>query len=241
MEIDRTRFSDHIAMPMIVSLLYTIYFYVATKFVIEHNMLISINNVTINNVGIKFIDDFFVMLLFPLILTVIYRKRLIEFKLQFMHTYLQYVLIAIMIGIFLLRGDSTIGGYYKFFFYLVVVGFGEEFIFRGYVYNKLLRHNKLLAIIVSGFFWGILHAILPGLLAGNDLWRIGIGMLSEIGGGIAVGYYYIYLLEKSKSLLIPVFVHSILDYSVGSIGIITAIGTGAYLFILDRKKLQKSL
>lgn len=122
-----------------------------------------------------------------------------------------------------------------------MVGFGEEFMFRGYVYNKLLRHNKLLAIIVSGFFWGILHAILPGLLAGNDLWRIGIGMLSEIGGGIAVGYYYIYLLEKSKSLLIPVFVHSILDYSVGSIGIITAIGTGAYLFILDRKKLQKSL
>lgn len=238
---DRSRLNGHIAMPIIVSLLYTIYFYAATKFVIEHNMLISINNVTINNVGIKFIDDFFAMLLFPLILMVINRKRLIEFKLQFMHTYLQYILIAIMIVLFLLRWDLTIRGYYKFFFYLVAVGFGEEFIFRGYVYNELLRHNKLLAIIVSGFFWGILHAILPGLLVGEGLGQIGIGMLSKIGGGIAVGYYYIYLLEKSKSLFIPVFVHSILDYSVGSIGIITAIGTGVYLFTLDRKKLQKAL
>ena len=238
---ERSRLNNHIAMPIIVSLLYTIYFYAATKFVIEHNMFISINNVMINNVGIKFIDDFFVVLLFPLILMVINRKRLIEFKLQFIHTYLQYILIAIMIILFLLRWDLTIREYYKFFFYLVVVGFGEEFIFRGYVYNELLRHNKLLAIILSGLFWGILHAILPGLLAGNDLWRIGIGMLSEIGGGIAAGYYYIYLLEKSKSLFIPVFVHSILDYSVGNIGIIIAIGTGVYLFMLDRKKLQKAL
>ncbi|CAK7027081.1 CPBP family intramembrane glutamic endopeptidase [Tissierella sp.] len=124
-------------------------------------MLISINNITINNVGTKFIGDFFVMLLVPLILAVIYRKRLIEFKLHFVHTYLQYALIAIMMTFFLLHGDFTIRGYYKLFFYLVVVGFGEKFIFRGYVYNELLRHNKFLAVIVSGFFWGILHAILP--------------------------------------------------------------------------------
>ena len=228
-------------MPIIVSLFYTIYFYALTKFVIEHNMLINIKNVTINNVGMKFIDDFFAMLLLPLILTVINRKRLIEFKLQFMHSHLQYILITIMIVLFLLHKDLTIRGYYKFFFYLVVVGFGEEFIFRGYVYNELLRHNKFLAIIVSGFFWGILHAILPGLLAGDVLGQIGIRMLSEIGGGIATGYYFIYLLEKSKSLFIPVFVHSILDYSVGSIGIVAAIGTGVYLFILDRRKLQKTL
>lgn len=238
---NRQRFNDHIAIPIIISLLNTICVYVGIKLMIDHNMLISINDITINNIGTKFIGDFFLILLVPLILTVIYRKRLIEFKLQFMHTYLQYVLIAIMIVLFLLHGDFTIRGYYKFFFYLVVAGFGEEFIFRGYVYNELLRHNKLLAIIVSGFFWGILHAILPGLLAGDGLGQIGIRMLSEIGGGIAAGYYFIYLLEKSKSLFIPVLVHSILDYSVGSIGILTAIGTGVYLFIIDRKKLHKSL
>ena len=238
---NKQRVNNYIAIPIIISLLYTIYFYVVIKFIIKCNMLISINNITINNVGAKFIGDFFVMLLVPLILAVIYRKKLIEFKLQFIHTYLQYVLIAIMMVLFLLHGDFTIRGYYKLFFYLVVVGFGEEFIFRGYVYNELLRHNKFLAIIVSGFFWGILHAILPGLLAGDGLRQIGIRMLSEIGGGIVAGYYFIYLLEKSKSLFIPVFVHAILNYTVGGIGVLTAIGTGVYFFILDRKKLHKSL
>ena len=238
---NRQRINDHVAMPIIISLLYTVYFYLVTKLIIECNMLISINNITINNIGTKFIDDFFVMILVPLILIMIYRKRLIEFKLQFIHTYLQYALIVIMIILFLLHGDFTIKGYYKFFFYLVVISFGEEFIFRGYVYNELLKHNKLLAIIVSGLIWGILHAILPGLLAGEGLGQIGIRMLGHIGGGIAAGYYFIYLLEKSKSLFIPVFVHAILDYTVGGIGIFTAIGTGVYLFILDRKKLQKSL
>ncbi len=204
-------------------------------------MLISINSITKNNVGTKFIGDFFVTLFVPLILIMIYRKRLIEFKLQFMHTYLQYTLIGVMILFFILHRDFTIRGYYKFFFYLVVVGFSEELVFRGYVYNELLRHNKLLAVIVSGFFWGILHAILPGLLAGDGLGQIGIRMLSEIGGGIITGYYFIYLLEKSKSLFIPIYIHAILDYQVGGIGVIAAIATGVFFFMLDRKKLQKPL
>ncbi|MBU5314631.1 hypothetical protein KQI38_21640 [Tissierella carlieri] len=78
-------------------------------------------------------------------------------------------------------------------------------------------------------------------MAGDGLKQIGIRMLSEIGGRIVAGYYFIYLLEKSKSLFIPVFVHAILDYTVGGIGVLTAIGTGVYFFILDRKKLHKSL
>lgn len=229
------------AIPIIFSILYIIYFYVAVKIIIGSNLLISINSITKNNVGTKFIGDFFVTLFVPLILIMIYRKRLIEFKLQFMHTYLQYTLIGVMILFFILHRDFTIRGYYKFFFYLVVVGFSEELVFRGYVYNELLRHNKLLAVIVSGFFWGILHAILPGLLAGDGLGQIGIRMLSEIGGGIITGYYFIYLLEKSKSLFIPIYIHAILDYQVGGIGVIAAIATGVFFFMLDRKKLQKPL
>lgn len=235
MEINKKGLSNHVFMPIIISLFYTIYFYVVVKFIIEFNMLIRLNNITLSNLGTKFISDFLVTLLVPLILAVIYRKKLLKFKLQFKHTYLQYILITIMILLFLLNGDFTIRGLYKFFFYLVMVGFAEEFLFRGYVYNELLIHNKLLAVIVSGFFWGILHAILPGLLAGEALGQIGIRMLSHIGGAIVSGYYFIYLLEKSKSLFIPVFVHAILDYSVGGIGVLTAIGTGVYLFKLDRK------
>ncbi|MCT4618348.1 MAG: CPBP family intramembrane metalloprotease [Marinisporobacter sp.] len=238
---NKRRFIDNMATTIIITLIYTIYFYVVIKFIIENNMRISINNITIDNIGTKLIGDFCLMLLIPLILIVINRKRLIEFKLQFLYSCLQYILIAIMVLLFFIHGDFTIRGYYKFFFFLVVVAFGEEFIFRGYVYNKLLIHNKIFAILISGFFWGILHAILPGLLVGDSIWQIGIRMLNEIGAGIVFGYYFIYLLEKSKSLFIPIFVHAILDYTIGYIGILTAIGTGIYLFILDRKKIQEQL
>ncbi|HHW31938.1 MAG TPA: CPBP family intramembrane metalloprotease [Clostridiaceae bacterium] len=235
LEMNRQRLNVHILVSIVFSLVYTVYFYVVLKLITEQDMLVSNNDITINNIGIKFIGDFFATLFVPLILTVIYRKKSADFKLRFMHIYIQYILLAIMIVLFFLHGDFTIRGYYKFFFYLVMVSFSEEFIFRGYIYNELQRHNKLLAVIVSGFFWGILHAILPGLVAGEGLKLIIVRMLSYACGGIAAEYYFIYLLEKSKSLFIPIFVHAILDYTVGVIGILTAIGTWAYLFVLDRK------
>jgi membrane protease YdiL (CAAX protease family) len=90
-------------------------------------------------------------------------------------------------------------------------------------------------------FFGIMHSILPGVLTGDDLGRIVLRMVSEIGSGIIAGYYFIYLLEKSNSLFTPIFVHAILDYSIGGIGIITAIGAGIYLFIIDRNRTKQLL
>jgi membrane protease YdiL (CAAX protease family) len=130
-----------------------------------------------------------------------------------------------------MHADFTIKGYYKLFFYLIVVAFGEEFLFRGYTYNKLKIRSKVLGVVVCGFFWGSMHAILPGLLSGDSINQLGISMLSEAGPGIVMGYYFIYLQEKSSSLFIPIFIHAILDYTIGFIGIFTAIGTGIYLFI----------
>lgn len=227
--------------PIIFSLVYTIYFYVATKLIVENNMHISIHNITVGNIYRKLMEDFVVMLLIPCILMIIYRGRLIELKLHFTHTYLQYALIVIMALLFILHNDFTIQGFYKPFFYLVIVAFGEELVFRGYVYNKLSKYNRLLAIIVSGFFFGILHAILPGIVAGDSLERIIFSMINEIGGGIIMGYYFIYLLEKSKSLYIPIFVHAILNYSRGGIGIITMIGAGVYLYIADKNGTRQPL
>lgn len=219
------------SIPIIILMIYIVYYYLVLKFIIEKDKLISLNDINISNIGTKFIGDSLLMLLFPVIIILIYRERLIEFKLQFKHSYLQYALISIMIILFFIHSDFSVKGFYKLFFYLVVVGFGEEFIFRGYVYNELLKTNKLLAIIVSGFLHGIMHGILPGLLVRNIIGQ----MLSWIGGGIAIGYYFIYLLEKSKSIFIPVFVHAILNYSVGYIGFFTAVCTAIYLFVTDKK------
>ena len=235
------RWNVDIIRTIIFSFIYTIYFYITVKLTVENNMHISIHNITVGNIYRKLMEDFVVMLLIPCILMIIYRGRLIEFRLHFTHTYLQYALIIIMALLFILHNDFTIQGFYKPFFYLVIVAFGEEFVFRGYVYNKLSKQNRLLAIIVSGFFFGILHAILPGILAGDSLRRIVFSMINEIGGGIIMGYYFIYLLEKSKSLYIPIFVHAISNYSRCGIGIITMIGAGIYLYIADKNRTKQSL
>ncbi|WP_209511333.1 CPBP family intramembrane glutamic endopeptidase [Sedimentibacter acidaminivorans] len=40
---------------------------------------------------------------------------------------------------------------------MVVVSFGEEFIYRGYIYNKLKEKSVIRAMIISGILWGVGH------------------------------------------------------------------------------------
>ena len=222
------------SVPLIVGLIYTAYYYFGVKFLAEQDLLIGLQQVTWDNIGMKFMIDFSLMLLFPVILMLVYGKKLSGLIIRPDHSKLQYVLAGILVVLFLFHGNYSISGYYAFFFYLVIVSFGEELIFRGYVYSMLKSYNRWFAIIASGLLWGLPHAILPGLIAGSDLGRIGMDMLSQVGFGIVTGFYFIYLLEKSKSLSVPILVHTILNYSVGPIGTLTAVGAGFYLFQKDR-------
>lgn len=101
------------------------------------------------------------------------------------------ILLCIYIVFFFMHGDFSISGCYKAFFYIFIVAAPEEIIYRGYLFSKLRSFNRLTAILVSGSLWGIMHAILPGILAGNDLSIILESMLSEIGGGIIGGLFFI--------------------------------------------------
>lgn len=82
-----------------------------------------------------------------------------------------------------------------------------------------------------------MHSILPGILAGNDLSIILVSMLSEIGGGIIGGLFFICLFEYSGSLLVAIMVHALLDYSYKSWGIIVGIVVFAYLILASRKEI----
>lgn len=72
---------------------------------------------------------------------------------------------------------------------------------------------------------GYSHSALPTIISNGNLFQLILSMFSQIGGGILMGWFFIFLLEKSKSLWIPTLVHAILDYTVGFIGIIVAIIT----------------
>jgi membrane protease YdiL (CAAX protease family) len=127
-----------------------------------------------------------------------------------------------------------VGGIYRAVFYLLIVGFPEELVMRGYIYLRLKPINRVLAIIVSGVLFGVGHAILPGIVAGQSLLSIGISMLSEIGGGIFSGLLFISYMELSNNILVAILIHAILDYSYGYYGVLVSVITMGYLLYKHR-------
>lgn len=206
-----------------VGVMELVWFYIVSNFLVNNNMLISKDSVTWDNILIKFIYDYSVMLSIPTILLVINKKNLKDFNLYLESQKEIFLLIAVMIVFFILHNDFTIGGFYKFYFYLVVVSFGEEFLYRGFVYNRLKVKSEVMAIILSGALWGIAHAILPSIQSNKDIIQMLFAMRNEVFCGILSGWYFIYLQEKSKTLWYPVLIHAILDYSVSFFGVLVAV------------------
>lgn len=230
----------NVYVPLTVVLLYSLYYYFLLTVITERGMLIGLNDITGSNVGERLLLDVALMLILPGILIIIYRKKLKDFSLRITHSNLLILLVSIVLLLFVLHNDYTVSGFYQLFFHLIIVAFGEEFIFRGYFYNVMKRQSKTFAVLVSGILWGSMHAILPGLAAGEPLSAIGLNMVSQMGFGIAAGYYFIYLMEKSDTLLVPILVHAILNYTVGPIGVITAFGTGVY-FMSKQSSLNRKV
>jgi CAAX amino terminal protease family. len=193
--------------------------------------------VTWNTLTTKFLFDYLAMLLLPSIILIIYRKQLYHFKVCMNSKYEIIALFGVMILLFILHSNFGISGIYPFFFYLVVIAFGEEFIFRGFIYNKIKSHSKFLAIIISGVLWGVPHAILPTIISNGSLSELFLTMLTQICGGILMGWYFIFLLEKSKTLWIPILIHAILDYTVGFIGVIVQVT--AFIYFLKKSSPEK--
>jgi len=221
--------------PVTIIVLYSIYFYTIEKILFVNGWEISLKDITNNNIGIRLAIDFAVMLIFPVMLFVIYRKRLNE--LGVVKSKISLILLFIYIIFFYMHRDFSTSGCYKAFFYIFIVAAPEEIIYRGYLFSKLKSFNRLIAILVSGSLWGIMHAILKGIFAGNDLSIIFVSMLSEIGGGIIGGLFFICLFEYSSSLLVAIMIHALLDYSYESWGNIVGIVVFAYLILASRKKI----
>lgn len=224
-----------------VAVITLVWFYIVSSFFFNNNMLISIHSVNWDNILIKLADDYSVMLFIPTILLIINRKNLKDFNLCMESKKEIFLLLSIMIIFFILHNDFSIRGFYKFFFYLVVVSFGEEFLFRGFVYNRLKFKSKAVAIIISGTLFGVAHAILPSIQANKDILQIVFAMSNYVFMGILGGWYFIYLQEKSKTLWVPVLIHALLDYSFSFFGVLSAVIAFIYLKIKSRQDKQTAI
>lgn len=232
------RVEKRFVLTVLVAVIYSIWFYMVSKFFFDNDMLIGIHNLTKDNIFIKLADDYLAMLFFPTIIIIINRKNLKEYGLKLDSKKEIFILFGIMITFFILHNDFTLRGFYKFFFHLIVVSFGEEFFFRGFIYNRLKTKSVVIAIILSGMLWGIGHAILPAILSEESIIQMLSAMRYEVFGGIISGWYFIYLQEQSRTIWVPVLIHALLNYTFSFFGQLLAVIIFIYFKLKSKKDLE---
>ena len=88
---------------------------------------------------------------------------------------------------------------------MINVGFIEEIIFRGFLFKMMEKSNLKIAIIVSSITFGIGHIV--NLLNGADL----IPTLLQLCYAIAIGYVFVTIFNKSKSLIPCIISHQLIN------------------------------
>ena len=98
---------------------------------------------------------------------------------------------------------------YAFWFYLIIVGCGEEFVFRGYLHRELRKaFNFKVSVILGGLVFGFAHGYSHFMVLGGPI----TGILSELGGGIVGALVFSAIYEKSNSIGWPILIHACLDF-----------------------------
>ena len=88
---------------------------------------------------------------------------------------------------------------------MINVGFIEEIIFRGFLFKAIEKNNVNKAIIISAVTFGIGHII--NLINGADF----IPTLIQIIYAIALGFLFVIIFYKSKSLIPSILTHSLIN------------------------------
>lgn len=90
---------------------------------------------------------------------------------------------------------------------MLLVGFLEEVIFRGFLFKAMCKDNVKTAIIVSSLTFGIGHIVNLFNGSGADL----IHNLCQIGYAITIGFLFVTLFYRGKSLWPCIITHSVLN------------------------------
>ncbi|MBO4723262.1 MAG: CPBP family intramembrane metalloprotease [Muribaculaceae bacterium] len=101
---------------------------------------------------------------------------------------------------------------------MINVGFLEEIIFRGFLFKMMDKDNLKAAIIVSSVTFGIGHIV--NLVNGSELFTT----LMQVCYAIAIGYLFVTIFYKSKSLvpciLAHIFINATSIFKVESSGLL---------------------
>ena len=122
--------------------------------------------------------------------------------------YLYFIPLLLIVSVNLWNGINVNHAPGKIIFYMlsmVNIGFLEEIIFRGFLFKMMAKDNLKSAIIVSSITFGLGHIV--NLLNGADL----VPTLMQICYAVALGYLFVIIFYKSKSLVPCIVTHIVID------------------------------
>ena len=122
--------------------------------------------------------------------------------------YLYFIPLIVISTVNLWNGININNSKMQILFHILTmlnIGFIEEIIFRGFLFRMMEKQSVKMAIHVSAITFGIGHII--NLLNGADL----IPTLMQICYAISIGYLFVIIFYKSKSLVPCIIAHSIIN------------------------------
>lgn len=178
-------------------------------------LYILLNTFCINNFGIfnyksVIINSLFSLFLLILIFILDGREYYGLTKVKNYRKYLYFIPLMLTISVNFWGGinvENSVSEIIYYIIFMINVGFIEEIIFRGFLYKMMERDNKKIAILVSSLTFGIGHII--NLFNGVLL----IPTLLQVCYATSVGYLFIIIFDKSKSLIPCIITHSLMNAS----------------------------
>jgi len=122
--------------------------------------------------------------------------------------YLFFIPLILIPTVNLWNGINIRNSTNEIIFYILTminIGFIEEIIFRGFLFKMMEKNNVKIAIIVNAITFGIGHII--NLLNGAEL----IPTLMQICYAFSIGYLFVTIFYKSKSLVPCIITHSLVN------------------------------
>lgn len=122
--------------------------------------------------------------------------------------YLYFLPLAVIASTNLWNGVARNGSLWEtalFILSMLCVGFLEEVIFRGFLFKAISADNLKTGILVSSLTFGLGHIV--NLLNGADL----LPTLLQICYASAIGFLFVVIFYKGKSLIPCIITHSIVN------------------------------
>lgn len=168
----------------------------------------GVQNFGVTDYRVTLINAIFLLILISLIIILKRTKYYGLCRVNNPKKFLYFIPLYLIATVNIWPGISINNSNLEITFYILTminVGFIEEIIFRGFLFKAIEKDNVNKAIIISAVTFGIGHII--NLINGADL----IPTLIQIIYAIALGFLFVIIFYKSKSLIPSILTHSLIN------------------------------